>query len=81
MNIASTRTYLREQMGCADATQADAIIAQGLTLEMLSDFGKAGIKTACTSARRPGGVDAAGDPNHGELIPAIVEEKIKIATY
>jgi len=81
MNNASTRAYLREQMGCADATQANAIIAQGLTLEMLPDFGKAGIKTACASARCPGGVDAAGLPNLGELIPAIIEEKLKITTH
>ena len=80
MNNAATRTYLREQMGCADAAQANAIIAQGLTLATLPDFGKAGIKTACISARRPGGVDAEGNPNRGELIPAIVEEKLKIAT-
>jgi len=65
-------------MGCADTAQANAIIAM---LETLSDFGKAGIKTACTSAWCPGGVDAVGDPNRGKLIPAIVEEKIKIATY
>ena len=80
MNIAATRTYLQGQMGCADAAQANAIIAQGLTLTTLPDFGKAGIRTACASARHPGGANAEGNPNHGELIPAIVEEKLKIAT-
>ena len=37
MNNTATRTYLREQMGCADVAQANAIIAQGLTLATLPD--------------------------------------------
>ena len=67
-------------MGCTTADQANALISQGLTIQTLVDFTKEGIKAACVSARRPGGLNAEGYPNRGELIPAtIVEEKLKTA--
>ena len=80
MDNAATRTYLLEQMGwCTTADQANALVSQGLTIQTLVDFTKEGIKAACVSARCPGGLNEEGDPNRGELIPAIVEEKLKTA--
>ena len=84
------RTYLRDIIGVADsagtnpAARRVAIQEEGLSvLTDLLEFDDAGIKTLCSSVRKPGGLIT--DPNDanrqivdpGFSIPAICEKRLK----
>ena len=88
------RTYLRDIIGVADsvgtnpAARRVAIQEEGLSvLTDLLEFDDAGIKTLCSSVRKPGGLIT--DPNDanrqivdpGFSIPAICEKRLKWAVY
>ena len=93
MDAASFRTYLRDVIGVTDPRERrEAIQSEGLeTLNDFLEFDKDGIKTLCSSVRKPGGMIAnpnaavegqpAQIPNPGFNIPAICEKRMIAATY
>ena len=91
---AAMRTYLRDIVGVADVEGANpgarrvAIQNEGLAvIDDLLEFDDDGIKTLCSSVRKPGGlVTDPNDPNRqvinpGFNIPAICEKRLKWAAY
>ena len=88
------RTYLRDIVGVVDvpgtnpAARRVAIQDEGLAvLDDLLEFDEDGIKTLCSSVRKPGGlVTDPNDPNRqitnpGFNIPAICEKRLRWASY
>ena len=88
------RTYLRDVIGVLDAPAPNpsarrvAIQNEGLSvIEDLLEFDDDGIKTLCSSVRKPGGlVVDPNDPNRqitnpGFNIPAICEKRLRWAAY
>ena len=91
---AAMRTFLRDVIGITDVEGPDpaarriAIQEEGLNvLEDLLEFDKDGIKSLCSSVRKPGG--QVPDPNNlgrlmsnpGFNIPAICEKRLQLACY
>ena len=88
------RTFLRDVIGVADAQGGDpaarrvAIQDEGLQdITDLVEFDDDGIKSLCSSVRKPGGlIDDPNNPgrhiaNPGFNIPAICEKRLKLACY
>ena len=91
---AAMRTFLRDVIGITDAPGPDpaarrvAIQEEGLLhLDDLVEFDKDGIKSLCSSVRKPGGQipdpNNVGQviPNPGFNIPAICEKRLQLACY
>ena len=91
---AAMRTFLRDIIGVADAQGPDpsarrvAIQEEGLqAITDLVEFDDDGIKSVCSSVRKPGGlIDDPNNPgqhivNPGFNIPAICEKRLKVACY
>ena len=94
MAAQAMRVYLRDVIGVADTVGANAnarriaIQDEGLTvIDDFLEFDDEGIKTLCSSVRKPGGniPDPANPgqfiPNQGHSISAISERRMKQATY